>query len=139
MDLKSPWIPTWHWMDMFHGHLDCSNNHLLEVGLIQNRETMTLWMLTTRYFIMFYHVWGPAWIELHWNSIWLRAWSHMTWHYTWGSGTTLDDFGSVSGCLLDTFFWAHTISWSRLLARVWSGPLVGAWMWGLQHGNRNRN
>jgi hypothetical protein len=25
---------------------------------------------------------------------------------------------------LDTFFWALTISWSRLLARVWSGPWV---------------
>ena len=26
-----------------------------------------------RWFILFYHVWGPAWIEIHWNSIWLRA------------------------------------------------------------------
>ena len=23
-------------------------------------------------FILLYRVWGPAWIEMHWNSIWLR-------------------------------------------------------------------
>ena len=33
-------------------------------------------------------MWGPAWLEIHWNSIWLRAWSHMTSHYTWGFVTT---------------------------------------------------
>ena len=32
---------------MFHGHLDCFENHLLEVGLTQNWETMALRMLTT--------------------------------------------------------------------------------------------
>ena len=72
--------------------------------------------------ILLYHMWGPAWIEIHWNSIWLRARSHMTSHYTWGSVTTLHDFGGVVGRPLDTFFWALTISWSRQLARVWSGP-----------------
>jgi hypothetical protein len=68
------------------------------------------------------HVWGPVWIDLHWNSIWLRAWSHMTSHYTWRSMTTLHDFGGVSGRPLDTFFWALTISWSWLVPCVWSGP-----------------
>ena len=43
-------------------------------------------------------------------------------HYTWGSVTTLDDFGGMLGQPLDTFFWAFTIWWSRLLAHVWSGP-----------------
>ena len=33
-------------------------------------------------------------------------------------------FGGVLGQPLDTFFWALTISWSRLLARVGSGPKV---------------
>ena len=33
------------------------------------------------WFILFYHVWGPAWIETHWNSIQLRARSHVTSHY----------------------------------------------------------
>jgi hypothetical protein len=41
---------------IFHGHLDYFQTHLLEVGLTQNRETIALW------FILFYHVWGPAWI-----------------------------------------------------------------------------
>ena len=50
----------------------------------------------------------------------LRARSHMTSHFTWGSMTTLNDCGGVLGWPLDTFFWALTISWSRLLAHVWS-------------------
>ena len=50
-----------------------------------------------RCFILFYHVWGPAWKLIHWSSIWLRARSHMTSHYTWGFVTTLHDFGGVLG------------------------------------------
>ena len=46
----------------------------------------------------------------------------MTSHYTRGSVTTLHEFGSVLERHLDAFFWALTISWSRLLAHVWSGP-----------------
>jgi hypothetical protein len=38
-------------------------NHLLEVGLTQNHETMALRMLTTIDSFYFYHAWGPAWIE----------------------------------------------------------------------------
>ena len=109
---------------MFHGHLDYfqkpplggrSNTKLGDHGTPNAHN---------RWFILFYHVWGPAWIEIHWNSIWLRARSHMTSHYTWGSVTTLHDFGGVLGRPLDTFVWALTISWSRLLARVWSGPKI---------------
>ena len=75
-----------------------------------------------RWFILFYHVWGPAWIQIYWNNIWLRACSHMTSHCTWGSVTTLHGFGGVSGRPLNTFLEALTISWSHLLACVWSGP-----------------
>jgi hypothetical protein len=75
-----------------------------------------------RWFILFYHVWGSTWIKIHWNSIWLSARSHMASHTTWGSVTTLHDLGGVLGRPLNTFFWALAISWSRLLARVWSGP-----------------
>ena len=38
--------------------------------------------------------------------------------------TTLDDFGGVLRRPMDTFFWGLTISWSRLLAHVWSGPKI---------------
>ena len=74
-----------------------------------------------RWFILFYHVWGPAWIDIHWNSVWLKVRSHMASHYTWGSVTTLHDFGGVLGWPLDILFWALTILWSQLLAHVWSG------------------
>ena len=60
-------------------------------------------------FIIFYHVWRPAWVEIHWNSILLRTQSHMTSHYTWGSVTTLHEFEVVLGRPDDTFFWALTI------------------------------
>ena len=78
-------------------------NHLLKACLTQNQETMALRMLTTISLLYF------------WNSIWLRARSHMTSYYTWGYVTTLHDFGGVLGWPLDTFFWALTISRSRLL------------------------
>ena len=79
---------------------------------------------------LFYHMWGPEWIEICWNSIWLRARSHMTSRYTQGSVTTLNHFGGVLGRPLDIFlFWALTISWARLLACVWSGPKCIWWKW----------
>ena len=86
----------------------------------QNQETMALWTLTTIGLFYFIMCGGPAWIDIHWNSIWLMAMSHMTLHYTWGSLTTLHvhDCGGVLGRASDTFFRALTISWSRLLARV---------------------
>ena len=109
---------------MFHGHLDYFQKPPL--GGRSNTKPGDHGTLNAHncWFILFYHVWGPAWIEIHWNSIWLRARSHMTSHYTWGSVTTLHDFGGVLGRPLDTFFWALTISWSRLLARVWSDPYL---------------
>jgi hypothetical protein len=78
-----------------------------------------------RWFILFYHVWGSARIEIHLNSIWLRAWSDMTSHHSWGFTITHHDFGGVLGWPLDTLFWALTISWSRFLAQVWSSPWCG--------------
>ena len=75
-----------------------------------------------RWFILLYHVWGTAWIEIHWNSFWLRVQKQMSSHYTWGPVTSLHAFGGVLGWPLEPFFWALTISWSRLLACVWSGP-----------------
>jgi hypothetical protein len=114
MNVKSTWIPTWHQMDHVSWSLGGRPNTKPEDHGTQNAQNC--------WFILFYHVWGPSWIEIHWHSIWLRAWSHMTSHYTWGSVATLYDFGGVLGRPLDTFFWALNISRSRLLARVWSGP-----------------
>jgi hypothetical protein len=99
-------------------------HHFLEVRLTQNRETMALRTLTQLLIYSIYHVWGPTCIEIHWINIWLRAWSHMTTHYTWGSVTTLHDFGRVLGRPLDTFFWALTIWWSRLLGWMWSTHVI---------------
>jgi hypothetical protein len=97
-------------------------NHLLEVGLTTKPGDHDTPNAHNRWFILFYHVWGPAWIKIHWNSIRLREWSHMTSHYTWELVTTLHDFGGVLGQPLNTLFWALTLSWSRLLACVWSRP-----------------
>jgi hypothetical protein len=96
--------------------------HLLEVGLTHNREIMTLLTLTTVGLFYFIMREGPSWIEIHWNNIWLRAWLHVTSHHTWGSVTKLYEFGGALGWRWDTLLWARTISWSRLLARVWIGP-----------------
>ena len=41
---------------MFHGHLDYFKNHLLEVGLTQNQEIVTLRMLTAIDLLYVYHV-----------------------------------------------------------------------------------
>ena len=109
MDVKSTWIPTWHRMD----HVSCFmvkwtifKNHILEVGLTQNHDTMTLWNLTIVKLSHFIMCEDPTWIKTHWNSVWLRDRSHVTSHYTWGFVTTLHDFGGVLGQPLDTFFWA---------------------------------
>ena len=99
-------------------------NHLLEVG---QHKTKRPWHFecSPPFFILFYHVWESPKIERHWNSIWLRAQLDMASQYTWDSMTTLHDFGGILERPLGTFFWALTISWSQLLARVWSGPKSG--------------
>ena len=79
-------------------------NHLLEVGLNTKPGDHDTPNTHKCWFILFYHVWGPTWIEIHWKSIWLRAQSHMTSHYTWGLVITLHDFGSVVRWCLDTYF-----------------------------------
>ena len=94
---------------MFHGHLDYFQKP--HVGGRPNTKPGDHGTLNTRkhWFILFYHVWGPAWIDVHWNSIWLRASrshtrSHTTSHYTRGSMTTLHDFRGVFGRPLGTSF-----------------------------------
>jgi hypothetical protein len=122
------WI-MFHGHFMFHGHLGCfQKKHLLEVGQTQNRETYGTLNAHNYWFVLFYHVWGPARIEIRWNSIWLRdlvtcdftLHSRVCDHTTWFWRCVGTAFGHF-------FFWAFTISWSRLLARVWSGPTITRW------------
>ena len=48
VDVESTWIPTWHPNgSCFMVTWTILKNHLLEVGLTQNRETMALQMLVT--------------------------------------------------------------------------------------------
>ena len=106
---------------MFHGHLDCVQKLPFGGRLNTNPGDHGTPNVYKFWFILFYQVWRSAWIEIHWNNIWLRVISHMTSQYTWGSMTTLRDFGGVLSWPLNTFIWTLTISRSRLLARVWSG------------------
>ena len=105
---------------MFHGHLDYFQKPPFggrsNIKIRRSRHSKTFTTVDLLYVIMCE---DPAWIGSHWKSIWSRAWSR---NYTWGSVTTRHDFGGVLGRPLDTFFWALAISWSRLLALVWSGP-----------------
>jgi hypothetical protein len=107
---------------MLHGHLD-----YFQKSPLRGRPNIKLGdhgtpNVNIHCFILFDHVWRPSWIEIHQNSIWKRAghirlhttledpWPHyMVWEVSWDG-------------LLNTFFWTLIMSWSRLLACVWSGP-----------------
>ena len=107
---------------MFHGHLDYFQKPPL--GGRPTRKPGDHRTLSThnRWFVLFYHVWGPAWIQIHWNSIWLRARSHTASHYTRRYVTTLLDCGGVLGHPLALSFGLSQYHGHILLARVWSGP-----------------
>jgi hypothetical protein len=88
MDVKSIWIDSYMTSNgpCFMVTWIIFKNHLLEVGQTQNWETMAFGTHTTVDLFYFYHVWGPAWIEIHLNSIWLRArsiWLHTTLEGPW--------------------------------------------------------
>jgi hypothetical protein len=56
---------------MFHGHLEYFQKPPMgDHGTphVHNRQ-----------FIIFYHVWGPPWVKVHWYSIWLRV---LSYHFT---------------------------------------------------------
>ena len=80
---------------MFHGHLDYLQKPPLGGRPNTNPGDHGTPNAHNRWFILFYHAWGPAWIEILWNNIWLRAWSHMTPHSTWKSVTTPHEVGGV--------------------------------------------
>jgi hypothetical protein len=105
MAVNSTWIPYMasEWI-MFHGHLDCFSKPPLGGRPYTKPGDHGTPNAHNHWFILFYHVWGHAWIDIHWNSIWLRARPHMASHYTWRSVTTLHDLGGVLGWPLDTSF-----------------------------------
>jgi hypothetical protein len=104
---------------VFHGHLDYFQKPPLggrpNTKSSQNHGTTNV---DKRWFILFCRVWGPTWIEIHWNSMWLRAQSQMTSHYTWGSVTTLHDFEGGLETALDTLFWALTGSHNLMVTAL---------------------
>ena len=90
MDVKSTWICAWHQMDHVSWSLGLFfNNHLLKVGLTQNREIMALWTLTTvdlSYFIMCEDLHESTFIEIAFgwglSHIWLHTILEGPWpHY----------------------------------------------------------
>ena len=87
---------------MFHGRWDYVQKPPL--GSMLNTKPGDHGIRNTQdhWFILFCHMWEPARIKIHWNSIWLRFWSHMTSHYTRGPVTTLHDFGGVLGPVYTT-------------------------------------
>ena len=58
MDVRFAWNPRWHQMDYVSWSLGLfTKNHLLEVGLTQNRKTIALWNFTI--VDLLYYIWGP--------------------------------------------------------------------------------
>ena len=87
MDVDSTWIHFYMALNgsSVHGHLNCFQK--LPLGGRPNTKSGDHGTPNAQNcsFILFDHVWGPARIEIYWNSIWLRACSRMTSHYIWGS------------------------------------------------------
>ena len=97
-------------------------NHLLEVGRTQNGRPWRSECSPPSIYSIFIMIEDPheqEFIEIGFargsGHVWLHTtlegpWPHyMIWEVCWDSP-------------LDTFFWALTTSWSRLLARAWSRP-----------------
>ena len=103
MDVKSIWIPTWYRMDHVEWPLGLFSKPPLGGRPNSIPGDRGIPNAHNRWFILFDHVWGPAWIDIHWNSVWLRARSHMTSHYTWGSVSTLTWFRRCLGTAFGHF------------------------------------
>ena len=120
MDVKSRWNPPWHRMDHVSWSIvQFSKTTSLEVGLTKAGRPWHSHCSPPLIYSILSCVRTPE------NSIEMtfsRGSGHIcfTFHLEgpWPHYMILE----VSWDSLDTFFWALTISWSRLLARVWSGP-----------------
>ena len=108
---------------MFHGHLDYFQKPSL-VGRpntkLWDHGTRTLTTVGLFYFIVCEDPHDYKFIEVAFGRGPGHIWLHTSVHFKIHDQTTR--FWRCLGRPLDTFFWALTISWSRPLARVWSGP-----------------
>ena len=139
MDIKSAWIATWHRMDHVVVTWTILQNHLLEVGLTQYRETVALRTLTTIdlfYFSMCenLHEWKFNEIAFGWGSGHIRLqtilegmWPHcmileMSWDGLWTLLLGSDDFivMALGSCTYGQF--RSLILLLLLIDSVW--PLV---------------
>ena len=71
---------------MFHGYSHCFQKSSRGGRPNTIRGDYGTLNAHNRWFILFDHVWGSAWIEIHWNSIWLRVdhiWLHTTLEDPW--------------------------------------------------------
>jgi hypothetical protein len=129
---------------MFHGHLDYFQKPPL--GGRPNTKPGDHGTPTAKnhWLILFHHAWGPAWIEIHWNSIWLWARSHMASHYTRGSVTALHDFGECVGTAFGHFLLgSHNLTftalgscvkWPQLISILSVLPFPSLMPWGIYKG-----
>jgi hypothetical protein len=112
---------------MFHGHSDYFYKPPLGSRPNTNPGDHGTPNTHNHWFILFHQVSWPIWIEFHSNYIWLRARSHMTSHCTRASVWPHYMISEVCWDGLWTLsFGLSQTSWSRLLARVWSGLRIYA-------------
>ena len=111
---------------MFHGHLDFFPKPPLggrpntKPGAHGTQNAHNHW------FILFYHVWRPSWIEAHWNSIWLRARDHTT-RFCRYVGTAFGHFLLGSQNFMVTSL-GSCVKWLSALESIVSPPPPPLWM-----------
>ena len=84
MDVKSTWIPTWHWMDHVSCHLDYFQKTPHGGRLNTKPGHHGTPNVHNRWFILLYHVRGPTWRVFGWGTghIWLHTTLEDPWpHY----------------------------------------------------------
>ena len=113
MDVKSTWLPTLHRMDHVSWSLGLFSKPLLGGRPNTKRGDHGTLNAHNRWFILFYHLWGPAWIETHWTNVRLRIRSHMTSQYTWESRDHTTWCWRCVEMAFRRFLLALSISWSR--------------------------
>ena len=89
---------------MLQGHLDYFQNPPLGGRPNTKPDDHGTPNAHNHWYILFYHVWRPAWIEIHSNGIWLRSLvtygftlhSRVRDHTTWSFGGVLDNLLRLS-------------------------------------------